>query len=183
MELSALGSTGCGDASAHDVKPNGTGEGGVMALPVRQSPPSGSLAERPGPFRDIDELQTRLDQLIGSVLRGNGDGLGDGVWVPRVDIEEAEDAWVFEAEVPGVKRDDVNVELRDSELVISGDIKERERTGILRRRTRRTGEFEYRVVLPYEADSNRVEASLDGGVLKVRIPKPERDSARKIEVK
>ncbi|HEX3906882.1 MAG TPA: Hsp20 family protein [Mycobacteriales bacterium] len=50
--------------------------------------------------------------------------------------------------MPGVDRHDVNVELRDSELVITDEIKARERKGILRRRTRRTGRFEYRVVLP-----------------------------------
>ena len=77
----------------------------------------------------------------------------------------------------------VNVELRDSELVITGEIKERERNGILRRRTRRTGHFEYRVVLPGQATDEGIEANLHDGVLTVRVPKPEQSRPRRIEVK
>jgi HSP20 family protein len=110
----------------------------------------------------------------------NGDGTP---FVPLVDIEETEDAWIVEAEVPGVKSEDVNVEVRGSELAISGEIKEREREGILRRRTRKTGEFDYHITLPGEADADRIEASLNDGVLTVRIPKPERERPRRIDVK
>jgi HSP20 family protein len=68
--------------------------------------------------------------------------------VPLADIEETDDAGIIEAEAPGADRDDINVEFHASELVITGEIKEKERKGILRRRTRRTGRFEYRVTLP-----------------------------------
>ena len=88
-----------------------------------------------------------------------------------------------EAELPGVKQEDVNVEVSDSELTISGELKERERKGILRRRTRRMGLFEYRVTLPGEADAERIEASLTEGVLTVRVPKPEHTRRRRIEIK
>src|SRR3981189_3336490 len=67
---------------------------------------------------------------------------------PRVDIEETDNACIVGAELPGVRRKDVNVEARDSEVVITGEIKEREPKGIIRRRTRRTGRFEYRVTPP-----------------------------------
>jgi HSP20 family protein len=60
--------------------------------------------------------------------------------MPITDIEETEDAWIIEAELPGVDRKDVNVELRDSELIISGEIKENDRKASERRRcTRPTG--------------------------------------------
>jgi HSP20 family protein len=133
------------------------------------------------PLRDLEELQVRTAQLIGSSLPPAlaEDG---AIWVPPVDIEETDDAWVVEAEVPGVKRDDVNVDLRDNELVITGEIKERERKGILRRRTRRVGQFEFRVTLPGDADRERVDADLHDGVLTVRIPKPERAEPRRIEI-
>jgi HSP20 family protein len=133
------------------------------------------------PFRDLEELQARTAQLIGSAIPAAVAEDG-GIWVPAVDIEETDDAWIVEAEVPGVKRDDVNVDLRDNELVISGEIKERERKGILRRRTRRVGEFEFRVTLPGDADRDRVEADLDHGVLTVRIPKPQRAEPQRIEI-
>jgi HSP20 family protein len=82
-----------------------------------------------------------------------------------------------------VSREDINVELRDGELVISGDVKERERTGRVRRRSRRTGHFEYHVMLPGEIDEERIDATLHEGVVTVRAPKTERAKARRIEVR
>jgi HSP20 family protein len=104
-------------------------------------------------------------------------------WSPMVDIEERDDAYVIEAELPGVKRQDVNIELVGNELAITGEIKERERKGAVRRRTRRTGRFEYRVTLPNQVDAEKIEAGLDQGVLTVRVPKSEREQRRKIEIK
>ncbi|MDQ3870042.1 MAG: Hsp20/alpha crystallin family protein [Chloroflexota bacterium] len=149
-----------------------------MAVPARRSP---APPERWDPFRDLEELHTRIGRLMESGRPDLADG--DVGWSPLVDIEEADDAWIVEAELPGVKQQDINVELSDSELVISGELKERERKGILRRRTRRTGQFDYRVTLPGDADPDRIEASLDEGVLTVRIPKPERAPRRRIEIK
>jgi HSP20 family protein len=104
-------------------------------------------------------------------------------WIPAVDVEETEDAYVLEAEVPGVKREDVNIEVSGNELAITGEIKEREREGILRRRTRRVGQFEFRVSLPGEVNPEGVDAKLNDGVLTVRVPKAERAQRRRIEVK
>ena len=150
-----------------------------MALPARRSP--AAPPERWDPFRELEDLHARIGQLMESGWPNVADGAAS--WAPLVDIEETDDAWLVEAELPGVKQEDINVELSDSELVISGELKERERRGILRRRTRRTGQFVYRVTLPGDADSDRIEASLNEGVLSVRIPKPERARRRRIEIK
>ena len=153
-----------------------------MALPVRHSEPPSSLQRRWSPARELEELHERMDQLMEDLWSGRTPN-GDGIWSPLVDIEETEDAWIIEAEVPGAKRDDINVEVRDSELSITGQIKERERKGLLRRRTRRTGRFDYRVTLPGGASPDGIEASLDDGVLTVRVPKPEQARPRRVEVK
>ena len=89
---------------------------------------------------------------------------------------------MVEIDLPGVKRDDVDIELSDRQLTVSGEIKEKERTGILRRRTRRVGEFHYSVTLPAEVDAEKVSAHLDDGVLTVRVPKPERAKPRRIQI-
>jgi HSP20 family protein len=136
--------------------------------------------QRWDPLRDLEGLQEQLAQLM---RRTTADGDGGAPFVPLVDIEETEDAWIVEAELPGVKPEDVNVEVRGSELAISGEIKEREREGILRRRTRRTGEFDYHITLPGDADAENIDASLQDGVLSVRIPKPEQQRPRRIDVK
>jgi HSP20 family protein len=63
--------------------------------------------------------------------------------------------------------------MADRELVISGEFKERERTGMLRRGTRRTGQFEYRTVLPSEINAEGVDAKLSEGVVSIKVPKAE----------
>jgi HSP20 family protein len=119
-----------------------------------------------------------MDDAWPPLAPGNG-----GTWVPPADIEETDDAWIVEAELPSVDRKHVNVELHDYELVISGEIIEKERKGVLRRRTRRMGRFEYRVDLPGQPDAEHVEAKLHGGVLTVRVPKAEGTHSRQIDVK
>jgi HSP20 family protein len=152
-----------------------------MPLPARRTQTSPRPMQRWDPFREFEQLQEEMGRLMQTVWSpANGDG---GAWTPFADIEETDDAWVIEAEVPGVNRDDVNVELRDDELVISGDVKQRERRGRLRRRARRTGHFEYHVILPGAMDEDKIEANLHDGVLSVRVPKTEQARPRRIEVK
>jgi HSP20 family protein len=151
-----------------------------MALPVRRRDAAPQPVSRWDPLRELEGLQDRLTQLL---QRDAADGNGGMPFVPLVDIEETEDAWIVEAEVPGVKPEDVTVEVRGSELAISGEIKERQREGILRRRTRKTGEFDYHITLPGDADAERIEATLQDGILTVRILKPEQERPRRIDVK
>ncbi len=90
---------------------------------------------------------------------------------------------MLEAELPGVKRDELDIELVGNEVAITGELKEKERTGVVRRRTRRTGRFDYRVTLPERVDAEQIDASLDNGVLTVLLPKSERAQRRKIAIK
>jgi HSP20 family protein len=159
----------------------------TMATPVRRaesrSPlaaPS-ALAGLSSPAGELEELHQRMDQLMQG-LWSAAPGNGDRAWTPLVDIEETEDAWIIEAEVPGANRKDINVEVRDNEVSISGEIKERERKGLLRRRTRRVGRFDFRVAIPGGTDPDGVEATVDDGILTVRVPKPEQTRPRRIEV-
>ena len=155
-----------------------------MPLPVRRAERGSNprSIQRWDPFREFDQLQQEMGRLVEGVWSQSGEGDGQ-LWVPFADIEETDDAWVIEAEAPGARREDINVELHESELVITGDIKEKERTGVIRRRTRRTGHFEYRVTLPGPVDAENVEANLDDGVLTVRVPKSEQARPHRIEVK
>jgi HSP20 family protein len=135
------------------------------------------------PFQELEQLHEQMGRLMESVWSPGRLGDGNGApWVPIADIEETDDAWIVEAELPGVDRKDVNVEHRDNELIITGEIKEKERKGILRRRTRRVGKFEYRVILPADADPEQIDANLHDGVLTVRVPKAEQAKPQRIEV-
>ena len=138
-------------------------------------------SEGPGSLSELGQLNERMRRMLEQTFGGMLDEPAG--WVPAVDIEELEDAYVVEAEVPGVKREDVNIEVSGNELTISGEITVREREGIIRRRTRRVGEFEFRVLLPNEVNAEGIDAKLNDGVLTVRIPKAERAQRRRIEVK
>ena len=159
-----------------------------MALPATRNEPSPQTMQRSQPvqrwepFRQLEQLHEQMGHLMDDAWPPLAPGNG-GTWVPLADIEETDDAWIVEAELPSVDRKDVNVELRDSELVISGEITEKERKGVLRRRTRRMGRFEYRVELPGQPDAEHVDANLHDGVLTVRVPKAEGSQRRRIDVK
>jgi HSP20 family protein len=151
-------------------------------LPERRS----GSSQRWEPATDVEHVSERMRRMLDQTFGGLSwpELLREAAaWAPPVDIEEEDDAYVVEAEVPGVKRSDVKIELVGRELTISGEIKERERKGVLRKKTRRVGRFEYRVVLPDEVDAEKVDAKLNDGVLTVRAPKAERAQRRRIEVK
>jgi HSP20 family protein len=148
-----------------------------MSLPV----PSASRTPATGrwdPFRELDELYERMNHLWET---GVGTEHADR-WVPLADIEETDDAYLIEMELPGVKQDDVDIQINGRELTVSGEIKEKERTGILRRRTRKVGEFHYAVTLPGEIDDESISADLHSGVLTIRVPKTQRGRSRRIVI-
>ncbi len=154
-----------------------------MPVPARRTATSSpQQMERWDPFREFEQLQEEMGRLVQSVWSPAGVGNG-GAWTPFADVEETEDAWTIEVELPGVDRKNVNVEMRNSELVISGDVTQKERKGVLRRRARRTGHFEYHVTLPGESDEEHIDAKLHDGILTVRVPKTEHAKPRRIEVK
>jgi HSP20 family protein len=127
----------------------------------------------------LDRVRSLLDQTLGGEIASM---LTEArAFTPPVDIEETDDAYVIEADLPGVKREDMDIELEGNELLVSGEVKQRE--GRFRRRTRRVGRFELRVMLPDGVDGGGVDAMLDRGVLTVRVPKAEKAQRRKIDVK
>jgi HSP20 family protein len=151
-----------------------------MALAL-QNRRSSSDVGRVDPLTDIERLRSQITALL--------DGTSDapdplaGAFVPMADVEETDDAYVIEIELPGVDRKDIDISVVGRRLLVTGERKERERVGLLRRRTRRVGEFRYEVVVPDDIDGDAVEARLDRGVLTIRVAKATADRRRRIEVK
>jgi HSP20 family protein len=151
-----------------------------MALPARTSRNDGT---RWDPVNEFDRLTQQMSRLfderrteLPSVLPAEG-------FTPLADLEETDDAYLLELELPGIKKKDINIEVEDRRLVISGERTEKERTGWLRRQTRSWGRFRYEVILPDQLDEDHIEATLDDGVLQVRIPKGSTGRRHQIEVK
>jgi HSP20 family protein len=102
--------------------------------------------------------------------------------VPLADVEETDDSYVLEVELPGVKRDDVDLQVDQGRVRVTAERRERERVGLLRHRTRSRGRFSMAVTLPGHVDSDEVTASLDHGVLTIVVPKAEGARRRRIPV-
>ncbi|MER7665848.1 MULTISPECIES: Hsp20/alpha crystallin family protein [unclassified Streptomyces] len=154
-----------------------------MTLPVRDRR-SGGTTERPrgwvrNPLTEFDELINQMSGLMESTVGGAAPA---ATWTPLADVSETDDAFHVELELPGVKSKDINVEANGQELVVTGEIKEKERKGVLRRSTRRTGSFEYRLRLPGEIDTEKITAEMSNGVLTVTVPKAEVAKPRHIEI-
>ncbi len=128
-------------------------------------------------------MQELLDETFGAFGWPSSQLMQRDGFSPFVDVEETDDAYVIEAELPGVKRDGVTVEHMGNELMIAGEIKERQRKGVVRRATRHTGHFDYRLALPAAVDGAKIDAKLADGILTVRVPKAEKAAHRRIEIK
>jgi HSP20 family protein len=101
---------------------------------------------------------------------------------PLVDIEETDDSYLLEVELPGVKREDIDLQVDQGRLRLTAERRQRERIGLLRHRTRTTGRFSLDVTLPAPVDSDAVQASLDHGVLTVVLAKAEQARRRRIPI-
>ena len=141
-----------------------------MSLPARQRnhEPNGWEG-----FGGLSQLRSQLDSLLSG---------WEGAFTPLADVEETDEAYVAEIELPGVGADDLSVEVAGRRLTVTGERKEKERVGILRKRTRTVGRFHYEVLLPGDVDEENVHASLEDGVLTVRVPKPASQRPRRIPV-
>ena len=154
-----------------------------MSLPVpRGRPPERWRGGWPREFWDPFGDFTPQWDLFGRFFEQAAEPTASGAWKPAVETDETDDAYLVRAELPGMKREDVNVELRGSELCITGEVKEEEeRSGKALRR--RHGKFAYRASLPTDADLEKIDAQLADGVLTVRLPKAAQAHARRVEIK
>ncbi|MER6012491.1 Hsp20/alpha crystallin family protein [Streptomyces bluensis] len=154
-----------------------------MTLPVRRGRGASPVWD---PFREIEDLRTRMEQLMRSTFPFSGAGPAEPgavqTWAPLSDVEETEDAYLVELELPGVDKDRITVEVSEGELDVHGEIEAREHAGVVRRQSRHIGEFDYRTSLPPNSDTEHISAELTNGVLSVRVPKAEQAKPHRIEI-
>jgi len=153
----------------------------AMALPVRRGHDDGGEVRGWDPLGELDRLNRQLASSL-DTMRQLPDLIGGG-FTPLADVEETPEAYLLELELPGIRRDDVDIEVAGRRVSVRGERKEKERVGILRRRERTVGRFSYEVTLPGGIEEEGVEAHLDDGVLTVRLPKPDHERPRRIEVR
>lgn len=138
------------------------------------------------PARELDAFQTDMNRLFDGFF-GRREGAGYGPsrrWIPPMDLVETEDHLVLRADLPGVDRDEIEIEVKDGVLTVSGERKaqhEDKREGY-HRVERSFGRFSRSLELPKGIDPQSVSAHFDKGVLEVRMPKPEERKPTRIEI-
>jgi HSP20 family protein len=139
------------------------------------------------PFRDLVSIQDELNRLFGRTFAGAEAtrAVGAGTWMPALDVYETEDRFVAKLELPGIDPGAVDVSVEDSTLIISGkrEFESEVNEEDYHRIERRYGAFTRSIGLPQTADTEKVEASFDKGVLTVEVPKIEKAKPKKITVK
>lgn len=139
------------------------------------------------PFRELEDIQARLHRYFGEPLprRDGEEGLFFADWAPPVDIQETEKEYLIKAELPGVKKEEVKVEMLDGVLSIEGERKqETEEKGKRYRKVERSyGKFVRQFALPTEVDATKIEAEFKEGMLNIHLPKTEMAKPKAVEVK
>jgi HSP20 family protein len=135
------------------------------------------------PERELDSLQSDLNRLFDGFF-GSRAGNGGRRWTPAMDLVEGDDSLVLRADLPGMTEDDLDIEIKDGVLTVSGERKaEREDKGEGYYRAERAfGSFSRSLTLPEGVDADQVSASFDKGVLEVKIPKPAESKPHRVQI-
>ena len=135
------------------------------------------------PFAELEELREQFSKLL-NVQESKP---SDIAFIPTVNTREADDAYYIEVDLPGVAKDDINIDVDDNTLTISGvrKVKEEHKEDNFYKVESVYGKFERSFSLPEDVDSDKIEAKHNNGVLEIKIPKVEKveKAPKKIEIK
>jgi len=136
-------------------------------------------------MRELASMQDRMNRIWGSVYDRGREDVSGGAWVPPVDIyESADKEIVLKAELPGLKREDIDLSVENNTLTIRGERKPDDgvEQAQFHRRERVAGACSRSFTLPNTVDAGRVKAEFRDGILTVRLPRREEAKPRQIAV-
>lgn len=153
-------------------------------MAITRYSPRGSLSA--SPWRELEQMSNRLTRLFDE-SRPTGTRTADGgSWFPAVNVEETADELVLTAELPGMSHEDIEIEVENNVLTISGE-KRNEREETEERRyhlwERTYGSFQRSFTLPRTVDADAIDARFDNGILHIHMPKQEEAKGRKISIR
>lgn len=139
------------------------------------------------PFRHLSVLRDEIDRLFDSPLNeltSSSQQFLSG-WLPMIDLYEKPDHLVLTAELPGMKKEDIDISLHGDVLTLSGERKEEATFDKAEtyRSERFLGRFQRTLTLPVAVNGSKVQASYKDGILTVTLPKAEEAKPKQIEVK
>jgi HSP20 family protein len=142
------------------------------------------MLTRYDPFRELLSIRNTMDRLFESALSGTS------IWQPvswdlALDVVETEDEYTVKASLPGINPDDLEITYTNNTLTIKGEVREEKESEGARYhlRERRYGSFARSITLPAGVEADKIEASYEAGVLKLRLPKAEEVKPKRIAIK
>ena len=138
------------------------------------------------PFRDLISIQDRMNKLFEQTIsRSRADeGIAATTWMPSVDIYETPETIVMKAELPGLGREDIDIQIRDNTLTLRGErrfAKDVHEENYLRIE-RAYGSFQRSFTLPTTIQQEKIRAVFKDGVLELTLPKAEGSKPKKIAI-
>jgi HSP20 family protein len=161
----------------------------TMSYPVREH---SSPAVRRDPFAALEAMQERFNRLIGDAFTGYRGRTP--FWHPDIELSGTDDGWLVEVRLPGVAPDEVVVDVTDRELNIRARHEEdggdgpgpgsehAQQTQQQSKFARRLADFSYRLTVPADVDTEAIDATMDHGLLQIRLPRSTADRSRRITV-
>lgn len=166
----------------------------MNGLTRRQNRKAGALSSSDqgaggSPVQEINRLRNRLSSLFGSPFEDDDflapvTSFFEG-WTPGLELYDDKDKFTVRAELPGMKKEDIDVSVLADTLTISGEKKQEEerKEGDTYRSERFFGRFQRSITLPQPVDTGRIEAHYKDGVLTLTLPKSESAKRKQIEIK
>jgi HSP20 family protein len=136
------------------------------------------------PAREVDTLQNEVNRVFDAFFGTGSAGARARRWVPSMDLVETDGELVLRADLPGMAKDDVELEIKDGVLTVSGERKaeHEEKSEGYYRVERAFGRFSRSLTVPDGIDAEAITADFDNGVLEVRIPKPAERKPHRIAI-
>ena len=137
------------------------------------------------PVAELNTIQNEMNRLFNSFFDETPRTGASRRWLPPMDLLETTEHYVLRADLPGLSDGDVNIQLQDNVLTVSGERNaehEHQREGY-HRLERAFGAFSRSLTLPDGVDPDAIHAHFDRGVLEIRIPKPEQKKPRQVQIK
>jgi len=139
------------------------------------------------PFREMSSLQERMNRLLADYRTRSPFGeeeMAQGAWIPAVDIYETKESIVLNVELPGVTKEDIALEVKDSTLTIKGEkkLEKNVKEENFHRMERTYGAFTRAFTLPSTVQQDKVKAKFRDGILEIMLPKAEEAKPKQIKV-
>ena len=136
------------------------------------------------PFAGFGNLRSVFNDLFDENFDRSSVRPSTSKWYPAVDVLESKESYLIRTELPGMKREDIKVEVKDGTLVLSGERKsEKPAEGVEYRHAERVAaKFWRSFSLPETVKQDAIEATYKDGILEIRVPKAEEAKPRQIEI-